>query len=177
MFSPAFITQLSIVLGTLDYLIGKKLDLSVFDHRYHNDQTRAPAYDPRILLKVILMAYSRVTTSCRDIERLCRECIIFIALFCDEANRKYLYSANIDGYMLDKNFRKRDERFQDADEHYPKERKRKTDKCHPEDFIIDPTKPMCRTARHALFVAGAFVMKIRKRPKPYSGSRPIFPSI
>ena len=65
---------------TLDYLIENKLDLSVFDSRYHNDQTGAPAYDPKILLKVVLMAYSRRVTSSRDIERLCRENIIFMAL-------------------------------------------------------------------------------------------------
>lgn len=28
------------------------MDLSVFDKRYNNDETGAPAYDPRILLKL-----------------------------------------------------------------------------------------------------------------------------
>ena len=58
---------------TLDYLVEHKLDLSPFDCRYNNDKTGATAYDPRILLKVILMAYSRGITSSRDIEQLCRE--------------------------------------------------------------------------------------------------------
>ena len=46
---------------TLNYLIDNELDLSVFDARYRNDDTGAPAYDPAILLKIILYAYSRVS--------------------------------------------------------------------------------------------------------------------
>ncbi|MBU2647581.1 transposase, partial [bacterium] len=45
-----------------------------------NDITGASAYDPRILLKVILMAYSRGVTSSRVIEKLCLENMIFMAL-------------------------------------------------------------------------------------------------
>ena len=67
----------------LDYLIEHKLNLSIFDRRYQNDKTGAKAYNPKILLKVILMAYSRGITSSRDIEQLCQENIIFIALSCD----------------------------------------------------------------------------------------------
>jgi transposase len=65
---------------TLDYLIENEMDMSIFDHRYNNDDTGASAYNPKILLKVILMAYSRGITSSRDIEALCRENIIFMAL-------------------------------------------------------------------------------------------------
>lgn len=68
---------------TLDYLIEDQLDLSIFDHRYNNDKTGATAYDPKILLKIVLLAYSRGITSSRQIERLCRENIIFIAISCD----------------------------------------------------------------------------------------------
>jgi transposase len=68
---------------TLNYLIDKELDLSVFDDRYCNDATGAPAYDPAILLKIILYAYSRGITSSRKIEQCCRENIIFMALSCD----------------------------------------------------------------------------------------------
>jgi len=67
----------------LDYLIEHKLDLSIFDRRYQNDKTGATAYNPKILLKIILMAYSRGITSSRDIEQLCQENIIFMALSCD----------------------------------------------------------------------------------------------
>ena len=67
----------------LDYLIEEELDLSVFDHRYNNDHTGATAYDPKVLLKIVLAAYSRGVISSRQIEQLCRENIIFMALSCD----------------------------------------------------------------------------------------------
>jgi len=47
---------------TLSYLIDDEIDLSFIDQRYKNDETGAPAYDPAILLKIILYAYSRVIT-------------------------------------------------------------------------------------------------------------------
>ena len=68
---------------TLNYLIDQELDLSVFDDRYCNHDTGAPAYDPAILLKIILYAYSRGITSSRKIEQCCRENVIFMALSCD----------------------------------------------------------------------------------------------
>ncbi len=68
---------------TLNYLIDNELDLSVFDRRFKNDETGAPAYDPKILLKIILYAYSRGIISSRKIEQVCRENIIFMALSAD----------------------------------------------------------------------------------------------
>ena len=65
---------------TLNYLIDNELDLSIFDQRFRNDETGAPAYDPRILLKIILFAYSRGITSSRAIARCCEENILFMAL-------------------------------------------------------------------------------------------------
>jgi len=44
---------------TVNRLVDEEFDLSVFEARYRNDETGAPAYDPAILLKVILFAYSR----------------------------------------------------------------------------------------------------------------------
>jgi hypothetical protein len=35
---------------TLNYLIDSEFDLSIFDGRFRNDETGAPAYDPRIVL-------------------------------------------------------------------------------------------------------------------------------
>lgn len=70
--------------GTLEYTINElvehKLDLSVFEGRYQNDETGATAFDPKILLKVILFAYSRGMISSRQIERACGENILFMAL-------------------------------------------------------------------------------------------------
>ena len=68
---------------TLSYLVDHELDLSIFEHRYCNDETGAPAYDPAFLLKIVLYAYSRGITSSRQIERGCRENIIFMALSAD----------------------------------------------------------------------------------------------
>ena len=67
---------------TLNHVIDE-LDLSVFDARYQNDTIGAPAYDPRILLKIILFAYSRGIVSSRRIEQLCRENIVMMALSAD----------------------------------------------------------------------------------------------
>ncbi len=68
---------------TLDYLIDNVIDVSVFEGRYCNDVTGAPAYDPALLLKIVLYAYSRGIISSREIERACRENIIFMALSAD----------------------------------------------------------------------------------------------
>ena len=43
---------------TLRYLIDEQLDLSVFEKHYKNDITGRLAYDPAILLKIILAAYA-----------------------------------------------------------------------------------------------------------------------
>ena len=68
---------------TLHYLINNEIDLSVFDLRYKNDETGAPAYDPAILLKIILYAYSRGITSSRKIAQCCKENVVFMALSAD----------------------------------------------------------------------------------------------
>ncbi|MCR4300604.1 MAG: transposase [Sulfuricaulis sp.] len=68
---------------TLGYVIDHELDLSVFDGRYRNDEGGAPAYDPRLLLKIILFAYSRGVVSSRRIEGLCRENVVMMALSAD----------------------------------------------------------------------------------------------
>jgi transposase len=73
-------------LGTLEYtineLVEKHVDLSVFEGRYQNDDTGATAINPKVLLKVILFAYSRGMISSRQIERACGENILFMALSC-----------------------------------------------------------------------------------------------
>jgi transposase len=57
--------------------------LSVFDARYSNDTTGAPAIDPAILLKIILFAYSRGILSSRQIAQACEENVVFMALAAD----------------------------------------------------------------------------------------------
>jgi len=68
---------------TLSYLIDNKIDLSVFEGRYRNDDTGAPAYDPALLLKIVLFAYSKGITSSRQMAALCREHVVFMALSAD----------------------------------------------------------------------------------------------
>ncbi len=45
------------------YLVHHKLDLSIYYPRIKNDKTGRPAYDPAILLSIILFAYFRGITS------------------------------------------------------------------------------------------------------------------
>ncbi len=42
-----------------NHLIDHEIDLSRFDARYRNDKTRAIAYPPAVLLKVVLFTYSQ----------------------------------------------------------------------------------------------------------------------
>ena len=67
----------------IHYLINNRLDLSVFYPRFNNDDAGRPAYDPAILLKIILFAYSKGITSSREIQWCCESNIIFKALSCD----------------------------------------------------------------------------------------------
>ena len=64
---------------TIDYLVSK-IDISVYEQNYNNDEKGANAYSPRILLKVILFCYSRGIISSRKIEKACKENIIAKAL-------------------------------------------------------------------------------------------------
>jgi len=68
---------------TLNFLIDKKMNLSSFDKRFKNDQTGAPAYDPKVMLKIILYAYSKGIIWSRKIAGLCRTNIIVKALTAD----------------------------------------------------------------------------------------------
>ncbi len=67
------------------YLVDNKLDLSVFYPKYKNDETGCPAYDPALLLKIILFAYSKGITSSREVQWCCKTNIIFMALSCQTA--------------------------------------------------------------------------------------------
>ncbi len=67
----------------LNFIIDNRLELSIFDHKYKNDENGRPAYDPALLLKIVLLAYSRGETSSRRIEALCRENVLFMAIAAD----------------------------------------------------------------------------------------------
>jgi len=74
--------------GTLEFaihiLVETRMDISVFDGNYQNDETGRRAYDPKILLKVVLLAYSRGLISSRQIERACCENVTFMAVSCNQ---------------------------------------------------------------------------------------------
>ena len=74
--------------GTLEFaihtLVETRMDTSIFDDRYSNDETGRLAYDPKILLKVILLGYARGLISSRKIEAACRENVTFMALCCGQ---------------------------------------------------------------------------------------------
>jgi transposase len=74
--------------GTLEFaihtLVERRMDLSVFDDNYQNDDTGRSAYDPKVLLKVVLLGYSRGLISSRQVERACCENVLFMALSCNQ---------------------------------------------------------------------------------------------
>ena len=64
----------------LCYLIDHEMDLSAFDHRFRNDTGGAPAYAPALLLKIVLLAYSRGLVSSRAMESACQQNVLFMAV-------------------------------------------------------------------------------------------------
>jgi transposase len=85
--SPKFIPvdfSRQILPGSFEYalchLIDREIDLSELEARYRNDETGAPAYEPALLLKIVLLAYSRGIVSSRAIEGACRDNVLFMAI-------------------------------------------------------------------------------------------------
>jgi transposase len=64
----------------LDHLVEDELDLTPLDARFRNDATGASAYDPRAMLKIVLLAYSRGLITSRKIEAACEHNVLFMAL-------------------------------------------------------------------------------------------------
>ena len=64
----------------LDYLVDNELDLTALDARFKNDEVGASAYDPRVMLKIVLLAYSQGLISSRVIEQACTRNVQFIAI-------------------------------------------------------------------------------------------------
>ena len=69
----------------LDMLVDTEIDFSRLAERFRNDDGGAPGYDPAVMLKIVLLAYSRGVISSRRIERLCRENVLFMAISGDSA--------------------------------------------------------------------------------------------
>src|SRR3989339_637387 len=74
--------------GTLEYAIHKLVEervrIDAFEKKLKNDETGRPAYDPKVMLKIILLAYSKGIISSRKIEAACKENILFMALSCQQ---------------------------------------------------------------------------------------------
>ena len=85
-----------IVEGTFEFalrqLVDEELDLSGLDAKFNNDETGASAYDPRVMLKIVLLGYSRGLISSRAIERACEENVIFMSISGD-AHPSYTHIA------------------------------------------------------------------------------------
>jgi transposase len=77
-----------LVPGTLEFamqtLVEDRMDMERFEDRYRNDETGRVAYDPKILLKVVLLGYARGLVFSRKMEQACRENITFMALACGQ---------------------------------------------------------------------------------------------
>lgn len=76
----------------LDHLVEHELDMSALDARFRNDATGATAYDPRVMLKIVLLGYSRGLVSSRRIEQACQHNVLFMALSGD-AHPSYTHIA------------------------------------------------------------------------------------
>jgi transposase len=86
-YSPRFLpVDLSrqLLPGTFEYalhhLLDHEIDLCEIESRYCNDEVGASAYEPRILLKIVLLAYAHGIVSSRGMEAACRDNVQFIAL-------------------------------------------------------------------------------------------------
>jgi len=67
----------------LNYLVDHELDLKPLDAQFKNDEVGASAYDPRVMLKIVLLAYSQGLISSRSIEQACARNVQFIAISAD----------------------------------------------------------------------------------------------
>ena len=74
--------------GTIEFainmLVEERMDMTRFDVKFKNDETGCKAYNPKILLKILLLAYSRGIVHSRKIERECKRNVTFMALSCGQ---------------------------------------------------------------------------------------------
>lgn len=67
---------------TVHHLIDRKINLHAFEAHYKNDDGGRSAYNPSVLLKVVLYAYYKGITSSREIQWQCEHNVIFNSLAC-----------------------------------------------------------------------------------------------
>jgi len=100
MMVPVLLAE-QLVPGTLEhsihYLLEEHLDLSGFDQDFKNDETGCRAYSPKVLLKVVLLGYSRGMLGSRKLEAACRENIVFMALTCGQKPDHSTFASFVSG--------------------------------------------------------------------------------
>ena len=76
-----------IVPGSFEYalneIVEEHIDLRAFEARYQNDETGCLAYDPAILLKIVLFGYYKGLVSSRRLAEACERNVQFKALTAD----------------------------------------------------------------------------------------------
>jgi transposase len=76
-----------ILAGSFEYalneIVDQHIDLGPFESRYSNDETGRLAYDPAILLKIVLFGYYKGIISSRRLAEACKRNVQFMALTAD----------------------------------------------------------------------------------------------
>ena len=76
-----------IVPGSFEYALNEivetHLDQTPFAARYRNDETGPLAYDPKVLLKIVLFGYYKGIVSSRKLAEACNRNVQFMALTAD----------------------------------------------------------------------------------------------
>ena len=83
---PVLFTD-QILPGTFAYalneIVDQHIDMRPFEARYKNDETGRLAYDPAILLKIVLFGYYKGMISSRRLAEACSRNVQFMALSAD----------------------------------------------------------------------------------------------
>jgi transposase len=84
--APVFLED-QLLPGTLEYaihyIVEERLNMSIFDARYNNDNTGRKSIDPKLLMKIVSYGYSRGMISSRSLEYACQKITTFMALACN----------------------------------------------------------------------------------------------
>jgi transposase len=72
-----------ILAGSFEYalneIVDQHIDMRPFESRYNNDETGRLAYDPAILLKIVLFGYYKGIVSSRRLAEACKRNVQFMA--------------------------------------------------------------------------------------------------
>ena len=71
----------------LNEIVDQHIDLAPFAARYTNDETGRLAYDPAVLLKIVLYGYDKGIVSSRRLAEACERHVVFMALSADTRPR------------------------------------------------------------------------------------------